>query len=52
MNNNTSGINTLLLVILLVLVVAGGVWWYQTYGPGAPQEQESGFEINIGTDGQ
>lgn len=52
MDNNTSGINTLILIIILVLLVGGGVWWYQTYGPGAPVEQENGFEVNIGTNNQ
>lgn len=39
--------NTILLVVVLVLLVGGGVWWYQTYGPGAPQE-EAGVELQIG----
>lgn len=48
--NNTSNVNTIILIAILVLLVAGGTWWYQTYGPGAPQEE--GLEINIGSRGE
>ena len=47
----SSNVNTILIVIVLVLVVGGGVWWYQQYGPdgpGAPQEESSDLQINIG----
>lgn len=46
--NNTSGVNTVLLVVVLVVLVAGGMWWYATYGPGAPQEEGAGVQINLG----
>lgn len=46
--NNTSGVNTVLLVVVLVVLVAGGMWWYATYGPGAPQEEGTGVQINLG----
>ena len=44
----SSNVNPSLIVIVLVLVVGGGVWWYQQYGPGAPQEESSDLQINIG----
>jgi hypothetical protein len=50
--NSSSNVNTILLVVVLVLIVGGGVWWYQTYGPGAPQEESGGVEINLGTDSE
>ena len=44
----SSNVNTILIVIVLVILVGGGVWWYQNYGPGAPQEEGSGIQINVG----
>lgn len=44
----SSNVNTILIVIVLVLLVGGGIWWYKTYGPGMPQEDASGIQINVG----
>lgn len=48
---NNSGVNTILLVVVLLLLVGGGIWWYKTYGPGAPEPEKEGIEINLGSNG-
>ena len=50
--NNSSNVNTILLVVVLLLLVGGGIWWYQTYGPGMPEPESSGLQINIGEKSQ
>ena len=44
---NSSNVNTILIVAVLVILVGGGVWWYQTYGPGAPKDN-NGVQLNLG----
>jgi hypothetical protein len=43
--------NTVLIVVVIVILLGGGFWWYNTMGPGAPEEEGSGLEIEIGETG-